>query len=251
VCNSSTGADAAIPEASATASGVITTGTQIFAGAKTFGTQIGGSISGNAATVTDGVYTSRTLTLTQSTGITVTNTGSAQDLSANRSWTITNSAPHVATDISWTAGTTSGPICNSSTGSDSAIPVAAAGASGVVTTTTQSMDGAKTFTTSVTSPSFNSTSARIMKENIKPFVEDAETLINEIKVVSFNFKADETKENKIGFIADDTNEIFAGKEHDKFDHMNTISVLIKAVQELSEKNKQLVSRIETLEKEKI
>ena len=36
------------------------------------------------------VITSRTLTLTQSTGITVSNTGVAQDLSANRSWTISH-----------------------------------------------------------------------------------------------------------------------------------------------------------------
>ena len=39
---------AAIPSASATASGVVTTGTQIFAGSKTFNNTITGSISGNA-----------------------------------------------------------------------------------------------------------------------------------------------------------------------------------------------------------
>lgn len=39
---------AAIPSASATASGVVTTGTQIFAGTKTFNNTITGSISGNA-----------------------------------------------------------------------------------------------------------------------------------------------------------------------------------------------------------
>lgn len=44
---------AAIPSASATASGVVTTGDQIFAGAKTFNSPITGSISGNAGSATN------------------------------------------------------------------------------------------------------------------------------------------------------------------------------------------------------
>jgi hypothetical protein len=42
----------AIPSASASASGVVTTGTQTFAGSKTFSSTITGSISGSAATLT-------------------------------------------------------------------------------------------------------------------------------------------------------------------------------------------------------
>ena len=66
----------------------------------------------------------------------------------------TNAQANVATNMSWTAGTTSGPICNSSTGSDSAIPVASASASGAVNTTTQTFAGAKTFSSPVNAPSF-------------------------------------------------------------------------------------------------
>jgi microcystin-dependent protein len=62
VITSSTGADATIPAASATASGAVTTGTQTFAGAKTFSSIIGGSINGNAATAT-AWQTGRTLTI--------------------------------------------------------------------------------------------------------------------------------------------------------------------------------------------
>jgi hypothetical protein len=47
----------AIPSASGTDSGVVTTGTQTFAGTKTFSSTITADISGNSGTVTNGVYT--------------------------------------------------------------------------------------------------------------------------------------------------------------------------------------------------
>jgi hypothetical protein len=49
---SSTGSNSVIPSASGTASGIVTTTTQSFAGAKTFTSTIVGSINGNAATAT-------------------------------------------------------------------------------------------------------------------------------------------------------------------------------------------------------
>ena len=48
---------AAIPAAGASASGIVTTGTQTFAGTKTFSSTITADISGNAGTVSNGVYT--------------------------------------------------------------------------------------------------------------------------------------------------------------------------------------------------
>jgi hypothetical protein len=54
---------AAIPSASATASGIVTTGTQTFAGTKTFSSTITGSITGNAGTATT-LATGRDFSLT-------------------------------------------------------------------------------------------------------------------------------------------------------------------------------------------
>jgi hypothetical protein len=60
IVTSSTGTDATLPTATASASGVITTGNQTFAGVKTFNSTITGSVSGNAGTATT-LQTARTI----------------------------------------------------------------------------------------------------------------------------------------------------------------------------------------------
>lgn len=86
---------------------------------------------------------------------------------------------------------------------------------------------------SITAVSFNSTSLRNLKENIKPFKKDALAVINKTEINEFNFISDKKKELRIGFVADDTDPILSGKNKDKFDINNTIGVLLKAVQELN------------------
>lgn len=61
--NGVTGTAVAIPSASASASGVVTTGAQTFAGTKTFSSTIQGSISGNAGGTAAGWTTPRTFTI--------------------------------------------------------------------------------------------------------------------------------------------------------------------------------------------
>jgi hypothetical protein len=97
------------------------------------------------------------------------------------------------------------------------------------------------FVGSVTAGSFFTSSKRILKQDIKPFTKNALDLIKEIQIVDFKYKFN-PKVPRIGFIADDTNSIFSGQEHDVFDTTNTIAVLIKAVQELSAKVELLETR---------
>lgn len=79
---------------------------------------------------------------------------------------------------------------------------------------------------------FNATSLRSGKENIQHFDERATDILSAIDVVSFNFRGDEKRRFRVGFIADDTHEYLSGQEHDKMDITNTLGLLIKAVQEL-------------------
>lgn len=82
-------------------------------------------------------------------------------------------------------------------------------------------------------------SLRSLKENITPFRKSAVKLINDVKIVNYNYIADTEKNHKVGFIADDTDEIFATKNHNIMDQSNCIGVLLKAVQELSAEVKKL------------
>lgn len=87
--------------------------------------------------------------------------------------------------------------------------------------------------------SFIGGSARAYKDNIKNYEENATDKINEIQIVTYNLKDDKDKNFKVGFIADDTSEIFATKNHNAIDYGNCIGMLLKSVQELSAKVNEL------------
>lgn len=78
-------------------------------------------------------------------------------------------------------------------------------------------------------------SKRELKENIHLFDRSALDIVNGTEIVSFNYKEDKNKTPKIGFIADDTDESIAGRNHDLMDYTSCIGVLMKAVQELSKR----------------
>lgn len=82
-------------------------------------------------------------------------------------------------------------------------------------------------------------SARKMKENIVEFDRDATELVGDIDVVYFNYINDPDKSLHVGFIADDTDSLLSGNNHDRMEMSNCIGVLLKAVQELSNRVKEL------------
>jgi hypothetical protein len=91
------------------------------------------------------------------------------------------------------------------------------------------------------------TSARAMKKDIIPYDESALDIINNTDIVSFIYKNDTDNVKRVGFIADDTHEILATPNHDNMDVGNSIGLLLKAVQELSEENKILKERLDRVE----
>lgn len=90
-------------------------------------------------------------------------------------------------------------------------------------------------TRTLNSVAYNATSARSEKENIRDCKLEALKLLEEVKIVEFNYKSDSEKNNRVGFIADDTSEVLSTKNKDKMDIGSSIGVLIKAVQELNRK----------------
>ncbi len=103
-------------------------------------------------------------------------------------------------------------------------------------------DGNGKWKGTVTASNITAPSSRALKENIAPFADDALRLVEAIRVMSFNYIADRSKDRRIGFLADETDELFSGRERDRFDLPNTIGVLIRAVQQLGNRLEHLEQR---------
>lgn len=97
-------------------------------------------------------------------------------------------------------------------------------------------EGTNTVTHS--SHTSHSDSSRKIKENIHTYVDSALDIINSVKIVNFNYLPNTEYDpniKHIGFIAEDTSEELSTQYHDRMDYINCIGLLIKSVQELSEK----------------
>jgi hypothetical protein len=88
---------------------------------------------------------------------------------------------------------------------------------------------------------FYQASSRELKTNINLFTRSALDIIRDVTVVSFNYKTDVINKH-IGFIAEDTPEELSTRNKNVMDANNTIGVLLKAVQELEARIKQLESK---------
>lgn len=91
-----------------------------------------------------------------------------------------------------------------------------------------------------------SVSNEITKENFSPFTESALEIINNTKLYNYNYKSDPEKSHKIGIKANEAHEYIATEKHDVLDHSNSIALLFKAVQELSEENRKLREELDDI-----
>lgn len=91
---------------------------------------------------------------------------------------------------------------------------------------------------------FKTASSGSLKENIEAF-KNALNIVNATKIVSYTYKGQ--SQPQVGFIAEDTHELLAGPEHDAMNVSSAVGILLRAVQELSEKNDELEKRISILE----
>jgi len=95
----------------------------------------------------------------------------------------------------------------------------------------------------ISAPGFNNTSLRELKENIEDYNENALDLINNLKIVKYDYKDDNAPKNMIGVIVDDesTADDFKDESGNAINIYKMISILTKSVQELSKKLDELKS----------
>lgn len=82
---------------------------------------------------------------------------------------------------------------------------------------------------------FYTTSLKVLKENIKLYTRNALDVVKNTKIYEYTFKGDPDQSKRIGIIADETDSDISSEEHNKFDVNNTVGILIKAMQELTDK----------------
>lgn len=86
---------------------------------------------------------------------------------------------------------------------------------------------------------WNISSSIKVKENVHPTEINATDLINQVKVVDFNYINDDEKTPKIGFIAENTPSLLSTPHNNVMDVANCIGLLLKANQELAARVKAL------------
>jgi hypothetical protein len=100
---------------------------------------------------------------------------------------------------------------------------------------TNSLSATNASITSLSADTVNTTSALAKKKNIKLFTGDGLGIINSTKIVEYTYIDDPDQLVHTGFIADFTSEKLSGPNHDQMVISDTIGILLKAVQQLSEK----------------
>ena len=97
----------------------------------------------------------------------------------------------------------------------------------------------------ISAGSYNASSTRKIKHDIEKCEDSMLDAINNINIVSYVYNNDETEKTKVGFIAEDTDELFS-VDHKHMDINTCVGALIKSIQELNIKIKELEKRKEEL-----
>ena len=108
------------------------------------------------------------------------------------------------------------------------------------------LDSSPTFTGIVTAPSFNATSDKTKKEDIKT-ISDATEKLTSLRGVSFKLKDDEEKKTHYGVVAQEIEKVFPdmvhGEEGNKsVAYMEIIGVLIETVKDLKKRIEELENK---------
>jgi len=102
--------------------------------------------------------------------------------------------------------------------------------------------GSLSVSGSVNAQSFYQDSSRTLKTNIIPFETSAINLLDNVSIVEFNYLNDLNNKH-IGFIAEDTPIELSTTRQNVMDTNSSVGVLIKAVQELTTRVKELESKL--------
>ncbi|MCM3702366.1 tail fiber domain-containing protein [Paenibacillus macerans] len=95
---------------------------------------------------------------------------------------------------------------------------------------------------------FAQTSSRTLKENIASLPgKKALELLNKLKPVTFNYKAENGKKQNIGFIAEEVPTIFATNDHKSVVLMDIIAVLTTVVQKQQKEAGDMRKRVDALQ----
>ncbi len=93
-------------------------------------------------------------------------------------------------------------------------------------------------------------SSMTLKENVAALSgKEAMAALHGLNAVKFNYTADEHKEQRIGFIAEEVPELVAAPERDRLSPMDLIAVLTKAVQEQQRTIADLAAEVNTLKQQ--
>ncbi|MCL6457713.1 MAG: tail fiber domain-containing protein [Gorillibacterium sp.] len=94
---------------------------------------------------------------------------------------------------------------------------------------------------------YSQTSSRSYKDNIANLpVKRALELLNKLKPVTFNYKADQAKRKNIGFIAEEVPDVFATSDHKSVVLMDIIGVLTTVVQKQQKETLDMQKQVKAL-----